>query len=181
MIKNGLWGEAQADETMKMWLCSFHEYDFGLGRGRFVFLSKVRKQKRTRFESCMKQSEPAQAPGTTGRTVLASDVSRNPISYSKVWMCPLCWMSLQFHRVLKGDKHSAQLKASSARCLQVCTCSYPLQMTNTILIPAQGPPAFLGTYYIFRALAIHSVDFIRCQKPQNCARYRCTKQILSTY
>lgn len=27
MIKNGLLGEAQADEAMKMWLCSFHEYD----------------------------------------------------------------------------------------------------------------------------------------------------------
>lgn len=37
MIRNGLLGEAQADGTMEMWLCSFHEYDFGLGTGRFVF------------------------------------------------------------------------------------------------------------------------------------------------
>lgn len=61
MIRNGLLGEAQADGTMEMWLCSFHEYDFGLSRGRFVFLSKIRRQKWKRFESCMKESEPAQA------------------------------------------------------------------------------------------------------------------------
>lgn len=149
MIRNGLLGEAQADGTMKMCLCFFHEYDFGLGVGRFVFLPKIRRQKWTRFESCMKASKPAQAPGITERTVLASDEQKPNFVQKSVTVSPV----LSVIAVPQSAErwHSPQLKASSGRWLQVCTCSNPSWMANTISIPAQGPPAFSGHIIHFQA------------------------------
>lgn len=173
MIRNGLLGEAQADGTMKMWLCSFH--DFGLGTGRFLFLSKIRRQKWTRFESCMKEREPAQAPGITGRTVLASDVSRNPISYRKVWMCPLCWVSSQFHRVPKGDIHHSWRPVQPGGFRSALALTHCDDKHN--LIPAQGPPVSFG--HVFRPLEIHLLISLNGKSPRTVPDLY--QKILSTY
>lgn len=164
MIRNGLLGEAQADGTMEMWLCSFHEYDFGLSRGRFVFLSKIRRQKWKRFESCMKESEPAQASGITGRTAIASDVSRTQISYRKVWMCPLCWVSLAVTNIHHCWRPVQPGGFRSALTLTHCKWQTLFQSLPKFL------QHFLGTYYILRPPEICSVDFISWQKPQNSGR-----------
>lgn len=63
--------------------------------------------------------------------------------------------------------HSSQLKASSARWLQVCTCSNPLWW-QTQFNPC--PRASSIFWACFQASWNSSVDFIKWQKPQNCAR-----------